>query len=139
MKMVTTKIEVSHNRIARLEDLEELAGLLLPGNRNQQRIFLAIFVELKWAEGQFLGTLEPIADKYDLSHRVLETVRAKMRRLGMIDHVSRFNRKHGYREGWVFSNRFTRSLNRLANLTSHFREQKGGLRERKDRELIRYL
>ena len=137
--MVSTKIELSHNCIARLEDLDELATVLFPSNKNQQRLFLAIFVELKWADGQFLSALEPIADKYHLSRRVLETVRAKMRRLGLIDHVSRFNQKHGYREGWVFSNRFAKSLTQLADLTTHLREQKGGLRERKDRELIHYI
>ena len=137
--MVSTKIEVSYNKIARTEDLDELAAILFPNNRNHQKIFVAIFVELKWAKDQFLTALEPIADKYDLSHRVLETVRAKMRRLGLIDHVSRFNKKYGYREGWVFSNKFSRSLNRLADLVARSKEKQGPAQERKDRDAMGYL
>lgn len=57
----------------------------------------------------------------------------------MIDHVSRFNKVYGYREGWVFSSRFSRSLARLAELTQDFRERKNALQERKDRDLFRYL
>lgn len=137
--MVSTKIEVSHNKIRRAEDLDELAALLFPHNRNQQRIFVAIFVELKWAKDQFLFALEPIADKYGLSRRVLETVRAKMRRMGLIDHVSRFNQKHGYREGWVFSNRFSTALNRVAALSTSLRERKSAIQEQKDRDTITYI
>ena len=114
--MVSTKIEANHNKIYRTECLDELATVLFPGNKNHQKIFISIFVELKWAEDQFLSTLEPVADKYGYSRRVLEAVRAKMRRLGLIDHVSRFNKKYGYREGWVFSNRFSRALSNLGEL-----------------------
>ncbi|NLX26409.1 MAG: hypothetical protein GXY61_10695, partial [Lentisphaerae bacterium] len=104
--MASTKIDVNHSRIARIQDLDELAVVFFPGNKPHQKVFLAVFIELKWAEDQFLPVLEPIADKYGLSRRTLETVRAKMRRLGLIDHVSRFNQSHGYREGWVFSSKF---------------------------------
>ena len=107
--MVSTKIEVSHNKLARIEDLDELARILFPGNQ------------------------------YQLSRRVLETVRAKMRRLGLIDHVSRFNQKYGYREGWVFSNKFSNALNRLADLTAKLREQRHPSQERKDRDSFGYL
>ena len=137
--MVSTKIEISHNRIARLEDLDELAAILFPRNRNQQKIFVAIFVELKWADRQFLPALEPVADKHNLSHRVLETVRAKMRRMGLIDHVSRFNKKHGCREGWVFSSKFANALHKLADLTGRLRERKNAFQERKDRDALDYV
>jgi len=70
---------------------------------------------------------------------MLETVRSKMRRMGIIDHVSRFNKIHGNREGWVLSNRFNHTLIRLVELTKGFRERKGVLQERKDRDLFRYL
>ena len=137
--MAGTKIELNHSRIARVQDLDELAGILFPGNRNHQHIFLAVFVELKWAEGQFLEALEPVADKYGISHRSLETVRAKMRRLGLIDHVSRFGQKHGYREGWVFSNKFGKALIGLANLAESVRERRGHAGERKDRDALTYV
>jgi len=70
---------------------------------------------------------------------MLETVRSKMRRMGIIDHVSRFNKAHGYREGWVFSNRFSHTLSRLAELSNGFRERKDSLQEQKDRDLFLYI
>jgi hypothetical protein len=137
--MVSTKIDVNYNRVARTETLDEMARLLFPGSRNHRKIFLAVFVELKWAEGQFLPALEPIADKHGLSHRSLETVRAKMRRMGIIDHVSRFSKRHGCREGWVFSNRFPNALNQMADLTKRLREPKDPSQEQKDRDCLFYV
>lgn len=122
-----------------MDGLDEFAAVLFPGNRNHQKCFLALWVELKWAPDQFLPTLEPVADKYGISRRSLETVRAKMRRLGLIDHVSRFGQKHGYREGWVFSNRFVHALEKFASLAVKFRECRNAMQERKDRDLLSYL
>jgi hypothetical protein len=137
--MPSTKIELNHSKISRMEGLDDLARVLIPGNKNQQRVFLAIFMELKWAHGQFLPTLEPIAEQHNISRRTLETVRAKMRRLGIIDHVSRFNRKRGYREGWVFSRRFERSLQCLAEVTERLKAPRDHSQEQKDRDAYRYL
>lgn len=137
--MPTAKIDLNHNTIRRTETLDELAKVLFPGNRNHQRLFLAIFVELKWAEDQFLPVLDPIADEYGFSRRVLETVRAKMRRLGVIDHVSRFNKAYGYREGWVFSRRFAHSLKQLAQLLEKHEQQGGQVQQQRDRDSLRYV
>lgn len=137
--MPCTKIELNHNRIARMEGLDELAQALFPWNRNHQRVFLTVFIELKYCKDGFLVSLAPLAEKYDFSERTLETVRAKMRRLGLIDHVSRFNKRYGYREGWVFSNRFARSLERLAELYERFRVRRDARQELKDRDAFRYL
>ena len=137
--MPATKIDLNHNRVRRIEGLDEFVRILCPGNRSHQRLFLLVFVELKWAEGQFLPALEPVADKYGFSRRSLETVRAKMRRLGLIDHVSRFNKQYGYREGWVFSNRFAGSLRMLMEFTLRLKERNGTNQERKDRDMLRYL
>ncbi len=137
--MSSTKIEINHNTIARLESTDELARILFPDNSNHQKIFLSIFVELKWAKDQFLPVLDPIVDQLGLSRRSLETVRAKMRRMGLIDHVSRFNKTYGYREGWVFSNKFPRALVKVANLVLNFRQKKDSVQEQKERDLIFYL
>ena len=136
---ISTKVDLNHGRVERTRDLDELARLLFPGNRNQQRIFVAVFVELKWADGQFLPSLDHVADDYGLSRRVLETVRAKMRRLGIIDHVSRFSRQSGYREGWVFSNRFGRTLTRLADLAVELRDRRCATQQRKDKQLVELM
>jgi len=138
-KVPSTKIELNCNKISRIQGLDELARILFPNNKNHQRIFLAIFIELKYAPNEFLPFLSTLCDKYGFSHRMLETVRSKMRRMGIIDHVSRFNKTHGYREGWIFSNRFFRAINRLASLTGEFRDRKDPLQERKDRDLFKYL
>ncbi len=137
--MASTKIEINHNTISRLESADELARILFPDNSNHQKIFLSIFVELKWAKDQFLPVLDPIVDQLGLSRRSLETVRAKMRRMGLIDHVSRFNKTYGYREGWVFSNKFPRALVKVANQVLNFRQKKDSIQEQKERDLIFYL
>jgi hypothetical protein len=137
--MPSTKIEVSHNKIARIQSLDELAAILFPTSRTHRKVFLAVFIELKYAEGEFLPSLQPLCDKYSFTHRTLETVRSRMRRIGLIDHVCRFNKTHGYKEGWVFSKRLSHSLHRLSKLVSDFRERKGVLQERKDRDLFTYL
>jgi hypothetical protein len=137
--MASTKIELNCNKIFRVQGLDELARLLFPGNRNHQKIFLAIFIELKYAPGELMPFLKPLCDKYEFSPRMLETVRSKMRRMGIIDHVSRFNKAYGYREGWVFSSRFSRALSRLSELSKKFRDRSDALQEKKDRDLFRYV
>jgi len=137
--MPSTKIEFNCNKIARIQGLDELAQLLFPGNRKHQKVFLAIFIELKYVPGQFLPHLSPLCDRYGFTSRTLETVRSKMRRLGIIDHVSRFNKSHGYREGWVFSTRFSHAVLRLAELSRDLRDKTDGNQEQKDRDLFIYV
>ncbi|EFK10015.1 conserved hypothetical protein [delta proteobacterium NaphS2] len=137
--MAGTKIEFNHNRIARIQGLDELAALLFPGNKDHQRVFLAIFIELKYSPGEFLPKFSHLCERYRFSPRMLETVRSKMRRMGLIDHVSRFNKRFGYREGWVFSTRFCRSLRRMAQLFENLQDKKESLQEQKDRDLFRYI
>jgi hypothetical protein len=127
------------NKITRIQGLDELAIVLYPGNRNHQNIFLAIFIELKYAPSEFLPSLLPLCDKYGFTPRMLETVRSKMRRMGLIDHISQFNKRYGYREGWIFSSRFSRALTCLAGLPKIFRQRKDAIQERKDRDLFLYL
>ena len=137
--MVSTKIDFNCNRIARIEGLDELGALIFPGNRKHQKVFLSIFISLKYADTGWVPSLGYLCDQYGYSPRMLETVRSKMRRMGIIDHVSRFNKRYGYREGWVFSSRWTRSLKRLNELFQRFSQKADGLQEKKDRDLFRYL
>ncbi len=137
--MPNTKIELNHNKIARIQGLDELAKALFPGNGNHQKVFLAIFIGLKFAPQEFMPKLTPLCTKYNFTPRTLETVRSKMRRMGIIDHVSRFNRTYGYREGWVFSNRLSNSLIRLTELIKNFRSRKGTLQKKKDVDLFMYI
>ena len=137
--MPNTKIELNHNQVSRVQGLDDFASLLFPSNNNHQKIFLAVFIELKYATDQFLPSLAFIGEKYGVSRRVLETVRSKMRRMGLIDHVSRFNKRYGYREGWIFSTRFRKACVRLAEYPLAFRQRMEPNQERKDRDLFRYL
>jgi hypothetical protein len=130
---------LNNSKVMRVESLDELAGLFFPNNKKHQRIFLTIFVELKWSESQFLTTLEPIADQHGFSRRSLETVRAKMRQLGLIDHVSRFNQKQGCKEGWVFSNKFSNAARHLSSVLDKVKDVQNPDRKAKDKDLFRYV
>ena len=132
-----SKIDASFNRIARLSDLSDLAELLFPGNRNHQHAFLAMWLTLKWSDHRIVPNFSSIGRTHGISRRTLERVRAKLRRLGLIDHVSRFNARHGYREGWVLSTRFECSLRRLANTMTGFRDRKSRS-EDKDTLLLQF-
>jgi hypothetical protein len=135
----STKIELNHNKIARIQGLDEFARILFPNNRNHQKVFLAIFIELKYSPDEFMPSLTPLYNKYGFSNRMLETVRSKMRRMGIMDHVSRFNKRYGYREGWVFSSRFSKSVERLSSLLEGFKLRKDTLQKRKDHDLFNYI
>jgi hypothetical protein len=136
---MNTKMELNHNKVGRIRDLADLGLVLFPHNKRHQRVFLAVFIELKYAPEQSLPSLDWIAVEYGISRRVFEIVRAKMRRLGLIDHVSRFSKRSGYREAWMFSTRFRRSLIRLSELQRSFVELGDAGQEQRDRDLFRYL
>ena len=48
--MPRTKIEFNAKKIDRIQGLDELAAILFPGNRNHQKVFLAIFIEIKYSK-----------------------------------------------------------------------------------------
>jgi hypothetical protein len=135
----STKIEVNYNKIQRISGLDDLARILFPGNKIHQKVFLAIFIELKYSPDKFIPSLLPLCDKYGFSSRVLETVRSKMRRMGIIDHVCRFNKKNGYREGWIFSRRFSHSLMTLIESIKLAQKRRDIIQEKKDKSLFSYL
>jgi len=135
--MTSTKVELSFNKIARLADLSDLAELLFPGNRNQQHAFLAVYIELKWADHHMVPNLGGIARKHKITKRTMERVRAKMRRMGLIDHVSRFNANYGYREGWVLSGRFEKSLRQLTDKAASLKDDANGSKD-KDMMLLEF-
>lgn len=117
----STKIEIGYGRINRLADVSDLAELLFPGNRSHQHAFLAIWFTLKWADPRIVPNLAESAREHGISRRTFERVRAKMRRLGLIERVSRFSPRLAGREGWVLSTRFERSLEQLARKVAVFR------------------
>lgn len=134
--MTSTRIEIAFNQIARVNDASDLAELLFPGNRNQQHTFLVVWFSLKWAPTGLVPNLEEVAREHGVSRRTQERVRAKLRRLGLIDHVSRFNARHGYREGWVFSSRCETSLRQFGDKIGALKNAQHGMQE-KDELLIK--
>lgn len=132
--MTNTRIEISFNKLARIGDLEDLAEILFPGNRNQQHAFLVVWIALKWRPG-IVPNLTDAAGPHSVSRRTLERVRAKLRRLGLIEHVSRFSARYGHLEGWVLSTRFERSLRQLAEQVAALKDTQTGSHE-KDQMLV---
>lgn len=119
--MTHTRIELPLSKLQRLSDASDLGELLFPGNRNQQHAFLAIWITLKWSNGRVVANLAEHRYLAGVSRRTLERVRAKLRRLGLLERVSRFSARHGYRDGWALSTRFERGLQQLAERVAAFR------------------
>ena len=122
-----TKISFNHRK--EISDYSDLVEILFPGNRNQQHAAACILFELKWADLLIpnLANLEP---KYGISRRILQRTRAKLSRLGLIEHVSYLNSRYGGKHGWKLSTRFERALNQLAQKCAGFRDTKTSSKEK---------
>ena len=134
----STKISFVSNRIYRLSDYTELVEMLFPGNKNQQRAAASILFELKWSDS-IIPNLCYIENKYSISRRTLQRTRAKLSRLGLIEHVSYLNSRYGGQSGWKLSTRFSSSLRKLAEYTDIWAKEKGGKEQDKERMLMGLL
>ena len=133
----STKIDFHHRRISQLSDFTELMEVLVPGNRNQQHAAACIFFELKWAN-RIVPNLAYIETKYGISRRILQRARAKLARLGLIEHVSYLNSRYGGQHGWKLSSRFETALRQMADRCSLLREKGAGSQE-KDEMLLHLI
>ena len=124
-----TKIDFQHRRISQISDYTELIEILFPGNRNQQHAAACIFFELKWADGM-VPNMAYLERKYVISRRMLQRTRAKLSRLGLIEHVSYLNSRYGGQHGWKLSSRFERALKQLAERCATFKDTKASSREK---------
>jgi len=68
--------------------------------------------------------------QYDISCRILQRTRAKLSKLGLIEHVSYLNSRYGGQHGWRLSTRFERTLNHLALKCVDFRNTKTSSKEK---------
>jgi len=116
-----TKISFNHRK--EISDYSDLVEMLFPGNRNQQHAAACILFELKWADN-IVPNLVYIENKYSTSRRILQRSRAKLSRLGLIEHVSHLNSRYGGQHGWKLSNRFEGALKRLAEKCASLRDKK---------------
>jgi len=112
-----------------MSDFTELIEMLFPANRNQHYAAACIFFELKWVK-HIVPNLAHIEKRYDISHRILQRARAKLSRLGLIEHVSYLNSRYGGQHGWRLSTRFERSLNLLGSKCSDYRNTATSSREK---------
>lgn len=110
--------------------------MLFPGNRNQQHAATCIFLELKWANG-LMPNMAYLEKRYHISRRILQRTRAKLSRLGLIEHVSYLNSRYGGQYGWRLSSRFEGALKKLAAKCAGFRDAKTSSKE-KDLMLIEF-
>lgn len=124
-----TKIDFHHRRISQISDFTELIEMMFPGNRNQQHAAACIFFELKWTK-HTVPNLARIEKRYDISRRILQRARAKLSRLGLIEHISYLNSRYGGQYGWRLSTRFERMLNQLALKCADYRSTAGDSKEK---------
>lgn len=129
-----TKISFNHRK--EISDYSDLVEMLFPGNRNQQHAAACILFELKWA-GNIVPNIVYIENKYNTTRRILQRARAKLSRLGLIEHISSFNSRYGGQSGWKLSSRFEAALKRLAEKTSTLRDKRSSSKE-KDKMFIAF-
>ncbi len=134
----STKIEFRYRRIRQLDDITDLVAILFPGNRNQQHAAARILIALKHAK-RIVPSLGFLEHEHALSRRTLERARAKLARLGLIEHVSWMNSRHRGQEGWMFSSRMSGALGSLADKVDAWQKDDTPGRQKKDDMLARLL
>ena len=132
----STKIDFRHRRINQLGDITDLVEILFPGNRNQQHAAARILLVLKQSDA-IVPNLSALEQEYEISRRTLQRTRAKLSRLGLIEHVSWMNCRYGGQEGWKLSGRMSTALRSLADKVDGWRRDSA--RIRKDEALVDFL
>jgi hypothetical protein len=115
-----TKIAFDHRRVRSLDDLTDLAELIFPGNKAQQYAAARILLQLKAARG-LLESFHVVETNHGISRRTLQRTRAKLARLGLIERITRMNRRYGGRSGWRLSGRMSTGLRALADRIDRWR------------------
>ena len=118
----STKINFAHSHIRQVEDITDLLEIVFSGNRNQQHAAGRILLALKQA-GDIVDSLSFLEQKYNISRRTLQRARAKLSRLGLIEHVSWMNSRYGGRQGWKHSGRMSTALRKLADMIDQWRHE----------------
>ena len=133
-----TKIDFRYRHIARIKDITDLVEILFPGNRNQQHAAARILMALKASKGP-LASLKDLERQHGISRRTLQRTRAKLARLGLIEHVTWMNNRYGGQEGWKLSSRFGTALRRLADEADEWRSHVRNSRTKKEDALVDLL
>ena len=134
----STKIDFRYRRICLVDDITDLAEMLFPGNRNQQHAAARILLRLKAGDG-LLKSLADLEREHGISRRTLERARAKLARLGLIEHVTWMNSRYGGQQGWKLSSRMSTALRQLADRIDQWRKDAHRGRMVKDQALVHLL
>ena len=134
----STKIEFRHRRVSEIEDITDLVEMSFPGNRNQQHAAARILLALK-ASSEPMPSMGHLERDYSISRRTLQRTRAKLARLGLIEHVSFLNARYGGQHGWKLSGRMSTALRLLADRIDDWRRDKRPERREKDERLVGVL
>ena len=129
----STKIDFHHRRLRAMDDVTDLVGMLFPGNRNQQHAAARILLFLRESPGP-QRTLAILERQHDISRRTLQRTRAKLARLGLIEHASGLAARHGGEEGWTLSGRMSTALRHLADQIDQWRYEDRP--DKREKELI---
>ena len=134
----STKTDFKYRRIREISDFTELVEMLFPANRNQQHAAARILFELKWARSM-VPKMAYMESKYNISRRTLQRTRAKLARLGLIEHISYLNSRYGGQTGWRLSARFGSALRMLAEKYDSWRNDTHNARMEKEKALVDIL
>ncbi|MGB2965825.1 MAG: hypothetical protein WBD14_00260 [Phycisphaerae bacterium] len=131
----STKINFVARRVAALDDLTDMVEIFFPGNRNQQHAAARILLALKQAN-RIVPNLAFLEGRYGISRRTLQRARAKLARLGLIEHVSWMNSRYGGQAGWRLSSKMSTALRQLADKIDQWRRDTRPERMEKDKMLV---
>ncbi len=132
------KIDFRYRRISQISDITEMVDMLFPSNRNQQHAAARILLALKAASVP-VPSLSFLEDKYNISRRTLQRTRAKLSRLGLIEHVTWMNTRYNGQQGWKLSSRMSTALRQLADKIDQWRKDDRPERILKDEQLVELL
>jgi len=133
-----SKIDFRHRRVSEIGDITDLVGMVFPGNRNQQHAAARILLALK-ASSEPTPSVSHLEREHSISRRTLQRTRAKLARLGLIEHVSFLNARYGGQHGWRLSSRMSTALRQLADRVDDWRRDMRTERRGKDERLVGVL
>jgi hypothetical protein len=132
------KIDFRHRHIREIDDITDIAKVIVPGNKNQQHAAARILLHLKNSAGP-IRLLRPLEQKYSISRRTLERTRAKLTSLGLIEHVGPLSKRSNGHPGWRLSVRMSSALRLFAETIDAWKADTRPDRMNKDERLVEFL